>query len=56
MTRSEKLIARALDFAIDKDAETFGLIIDLVTEYEIAVKQALKVERALHNMIKESEK
>lgn len=56
MTTSVALINRALDHALNKDPETLRVIIDLTVEYGIAVRQALKVERILHEMIKEAEK
>jgi hypothetical protein len=56
MTRSSDIIARALDFALDKDPATLRVIIDIAVEYKIAVDHALKIERVLHTMIKESEK
>ena len=56
MTTSTTLINRALDHAIDKDPETLRIIIDLTVEYKIAVNHALRVERILHEMIKETEK
>jgi hypothetical protein len=55
MTTSTALINRALDHAIDKDPETLKIIIDLVTEYRIAINHALRIERILHEMIKQDE-
>ena len=56
MTRSEIIISDAIDFAIDKDPATLRVIIDLIVEYRIAVKQALKLERVIHSMVKDTEK
>jgi hypothetical protein len=55
MTRSSDIIARALDFALDKDPATLRVIIDIAVEYKIAVDHALKIERVLHEMIKDGE-
>ena len=56
VTRSEMIISDALDFAIDKDPATLRVIIDLIVEYKIAVKHALKLESAIHSMVKDTEK
>lgn len=55
MTTSRLLIEKALDFAIDKDPETLRIIIELVVEYNIAVKQALQAEDTIKRFVKDAE-
>lgn len=55
MTTSTALINRAYDHAMASTPKTMAIIIELVAEYEIAVKQAIRLERILHEMIKEME-
>jgi hypothetical protein len=55
MTTSTALINRAYDHALDCQPESMSIIIELVAEYEIAVKQAIRLERILHEIIKQDE-
>ena len=55
MTRNEILIQQALDHAMDKDPETLRFILELANELKISAAHTLRIERVLHEMIKDVE-